>query len=419
MRAGIATDSRGLAQSPFAILDACASLHLVTDAVDEDDVLYLALACHSLRNVLAVRFGITYTSSTNRGGARWWTRDASICATISRLAWVRSLPEPERPVWLSDMGWDGDSDDTTLRARGVPKDLIYAGYRIAKTGQLDVLSWAHLGGCSSKGWYGICRAAAQGGHPRILKFARSSGCTFQFECESRADDAADPDYGRDACVIGLCSLAAKNGHLEVLQWFLLETPIRAGAWTFDEACLYGHLSILQWLHSARNRVPSFGFGSHWDEYAVSEAAKGGHMEVLRWLSGSGYEHIAGRHDACPCMYAASWGDLQMLQWLRAKGCSWDEDTCSEAAAKGHLEVLQWARANGCEWDRQTTCNAARGGHLDVLQWACVNTCPWDKEDCLQRATGARNARTRRWLQTQTQTQLDPNPDPDPVTLLQL
>jgi hypothetical protein len=45
------------------------------------------------------------------------------------------------------------------------------------------------------------------------------------------------------------------------------------------------------------------------------------------------------------------GHLAVLQWLRANGCPWDENTCSQAAWVGHLAVLQWARANGCAWKR--------------------------------------------------------------------
>ena len=39
--------------------------------------------------------------------------------------------------------------------------------------------------------------------------------------------------------------------------------------------------------------------------------------------------------------------MAVLQWARANGCPWNEDTCSAAAKNGHLELLQWARANGC------------------------------------------------------------------------
>ena len=41
--------------------------------------------------------------------------------------------------------------------------------------------------------------------------------------------------------------------------------------------------------------------------------------------------------------------------------------CAEAAGGGHLEVLQWAKANGCEWNEQTCSKAAEGGHLVRLR----------------------------------------------------
>ena len=53
--------------------------------------------------------------------------------------------------------------------------------------------------------------------------------------------------------------------------------------------------------------------------------------------------------------------------------------CEGAAAYGHLAVLQWARAQGCPWDEETCVGAALGGHLaasdSVLQWARAQGCP--------------------------------------------
>lgn len=47
------------------------------------------------------------------------------------------------------------------------------------------------------------------------------------------------------------------------------------------------------------------------------------------------------------------GTLEILQWCRAEGCSWDEGTCAAAAGGGRLEVLQWCRADWCPWDEGT------------------------------------------------------------------
>ena len=60
-------------------------------------------------------------------------------------------------------------------------------------------------------------------------------------------------------------------------------------------------------------------------------------------------------------------------------------------------MLQWLRANGCEWDEET-CYAAAGGHLEVLQWARVNGCAWDRADCLKWA--ADGSGTREWIEAQ-------------------
>ena len=58
-------------------------------------------------------------------------------------------------------------------------------------------------------------------------------------------------------------------------------------------------------------------------------------------------------------WAAHGGNLQVVQWLRGEGCSWDYKTCSHAVHKGHVEVLRWVRENGCPWDAATRDKAAQ------------------------------------------------------------
>jgi hypothetical protein len=54
---------------------------------------------------------------------------------------------------------------------------------------------------------------------------------------------------------------------------------------------------------------------------------------------------------------------------------WCAHTCASAAQAGHLSVLQWARANGCPWDNDTVVAAETHGHFEVLRWALANGCP--------------------------------------------
>jgi hypothetical protein len=91
-----------------------------------------------------------------------------------------------------------------------------------------------------------------------------------------------------------------------------------------------------------------------------------------------------------CIAAASAGHLEVLQWLRANGCHWDEETCSRAAEGGHLEVLQWLRANGCPWDEAACMQAAEGGRSAIYEWSRDNGPPWDEETrtlCLAAGSG--------------------------------
>ena len=75
------------------------------------------------------------------------------------------------------------------------------------------------------------------------------------------------------------------------------------------------------------------------------------------------------------------GNVELVKFLRGKGCPWDEMTCWRAAEYGHLECLKYAHENECPWDEETCSFAARGGHLECLKYARENGCPWDKETC--------------------------------------
>ncbi|CAN0303301.1 unnamed protein product, partial [Ectocarpus sp. 6 AP-2014] len=146
--------------------------------------------------------------------------------------------------------------------------------------------------------------------------ARERGAAAEREAVLLASGTSDRH--REIGETDICSTAAKNGHLDVLQW----AKINGCPWD-EEACLVadegGHLEVLQWARSN---------GRPWDEQTCRGAAEGGHLEVL--------------------------------QWARSNGCRWDEGTCHGAAYGGHLEVLPWARSNGCPWDEQTCRGAAYG-----------------------------------------------------------
>jgi hypothetical protein len=75
---------------------------------------------------------------------------------------------------------------------------------------------------------------------------------------------------------------------------------------------------------------------------------------------------------CVADYAAYKGDLELLQWARANGFEWGDNTCAFAAFGGHLDLLQWAYENGCDEGDDTFCYAARGGSLAIVKWVYEN-----------------------------------------------
>ena len=98
--------------------------------------------------------------------------------------------------------------------------------------------------------------------------------------------------------------------------------------------------------------------------------------TLSWALEKCYEEKKKRF----CSKMAEKGNLELLQFLRAKGCPWNEWTCANAACKGHLECLKYLHENGCPWD-EGTCLGAAHGRLDCLKYAREKGCPWDEVTC--------------------------------------
>jgi hypothetical protein len=78
-----------------------------------------------------------------------------------------------------------------------------------------------------------------------------------------------------------------------------------------------------------------------------------------WRTPGGAHLGARQWDKRVCELAASRGDLPMLPWARANGCSWREVTFACAAICGQLALLQWAYADGCPLGSLTIAEARK------------------------------------------------------------
>ncbi|WZN65062.1 putative ankyrin repeat protein [Chloropicon roscoffensis] len=139
----------------------------------------------------------------------------------------------------------------------------------------------------------------------------------------------------------------------------------------------GYLQVFEkyWSQGPQEKLSKL-----WDKYTCGFAAFHGHLEVLKWLRAKGCPWGQGT-----CIDAALGGQLEVLQWMRGQDppCPWLESVCYDAARGGHLEVLRWLRSQGCSWSGREPSAAAKNGHLEMLQWMRAQDppCPGDEDVC--------------------------------------
>ena len=64
---------------------------------------------------------------------------------------------------------------------------------------------------------------------------------------------------------------------------------------------------------------------------------------------------------------------------------WRERHMYSAACNGHLEVVKWLHANGCPWDEKACLFAGARKHWDILQYLVDNKCPGWEEAAIEHA----------------------------------
>ena len=202
------------------------------------------------------------------------------------------------------------------------------------------------------------------GRVALAKWALAEGCPGKKSTDPY-DDRTLADY------------AAWHGHLELVQWLIEKRLFEMNGSVMRSAIISGNLKLVQWLRG----MGCQWYDYVGEDDLVALAAREGHLELLQWLIQMRDEMPRGEGLPLDDVLenAAEYGHLELLRWLCGEGCFWnlmDEVVMSCAAKGGHLEVLQWLRAEGCPWDANTCYNAVRKGHVEVLRWARENGSPW-------------------------------------------
>ncbi|KXZ47243.1 hypothetical protein GPECTOR_37g249 [Gonium pectorale] len=121
-------------------------------------------------------------------------------------------------------------------------------------------------------------------------------------------------------------------------------------------------------------------GSRHSASAATAAAAVGDLAALQTVCAAGWRVDARRAG----LLAAAGGHVAVLAWLvealGEEAVGLDSDLLNGAAGAGSVELLAWLRERGCEWDGRTFAHAARSGCEAALEWLAERGCPMP-DDC--------------------------------------
>ena len=268
----------------------------------------------------------------------------------------------------------------------------------AGAGHLRCLQRAHQLG---KPWSErACTKSARGGHLECLRYLFEHGCPWDQKASFAAAASGRTDCLRYLCENGCplhwlaCDAVLEEGHLACMEYIHgRDLWDLAGNSAFWRASCYGHVHVIRfaWEHGLLTDthdvlLPAVG-ERRWDilEYGLQQ---GWAMRPALWAC---FLHCVTSIDMMEWLYAAQcpWNErtcamaasctagVPLLRFAHERGCPWDARTCRKAARNGVIGALEYAHQNGCPWNAETCEAAARGGHLPCLRYAHENGCPSD------------------------------------------
>jgi hypothetical protein len=208
---------------------------------------------------------------------------------------------------------------------------------------------------------------------QLARFPRGRVCAIAVQRNDAELLAEARRLGYPYC--GALKLAAKLGRVELLRTMLADATYNSTQ-LLTAAARCGQLEILELLYQTCDLVPALN-----EYYQKPIHAAASHslrtLEFLSTLINFDVLQVIG-----VCGFA---GNLEVLQWLRARGAHWSALACANAARLGDLAMLQWARENDCPWNELCTTAAAKHGHFELLRWARSAGCPWSARALAQAA----------------------------------
>lgn len=222
-----------------------------------------------------------------------------------------------------------------------------------RSGSLDMVSWFVDRGCkvSRHESVQLCRHAD-------VSFVRAVWDAHVSPSSLHEDD------------ISLCvDHAVEAGNLEVVKFLETFLPGPATKYLFAySAVLSKRLDVLQYVVSN---------GAKLDHQDIECIGSTGIVEMLEYIKNTPQSIQPGTTlfsaEANVVTRAARYGNIGVLQWYDHNGYNLKQHVrlCGEAAFGGHLEVLKFLRSKGCEYG-DTAKFAKRSGNIRLLVWARLN-----------------------------------------------
>jgi hypothetical protein len=140
------------------------------------------------------------------------------------------------------------------------------------------------------------------------------------------------------------------------------------------ALQHGLFDIAQYLHTQQCPWPTALTSCDVYERPI----KAGNLDMLRWLRDRGCPMNTG----LVCYTAACSGSIVVMRYLYEQGGELNALTMAAGAGNGFLELCQYLRSvqpNACPWDERAVIRAALGGHTELMRWLLDSGCSWNSE----------------------------------------
>lgn len=177
--------------------------------------------------------------------------------------------------------------------------------------------------------------------------------------------------------------AVNYGHVHILEWIHTVNPIIDNS-LFIEC---NDVKVVKWLISIglKPGTKALYLASHEDRfeilkyfvedyntkvpaYLLDYAVEKGQIEIVKYLIGRGMEFIAPHIIDCS-------PHVEMVKFLHTIGHELTENLCFNAAKVGNIEILEYCVENGCRLTESIIFSAAIMDKFDCVIWLLEHNCP--------------------------------------------